>query len=62
MCWGHFLKSLHLEGLQLYEEILQHMCFPVKFVKFLRTYFYRTPPVTGSPLPVAASVFFLKSN
>ena len=32
------LKNLQPEGLQLHER-LQHMCFPVKFSKFLRTPF-----------------------
>ena len=48
----------HLQK-QSFADVLQNRCFPVKFAKFLRTYFYRTPPVTASALRVAASVFFL---
>ena len=40
LCWSLFLKSLQAEGLQIYLKSLQHMCFPVKFVKFLRTHFF----------------------
>ena len=29
---------------------------------FNKSFFYGTPPVTASALPVAASVFYLKSN
>ena len=40
LCWGLFLKNLQAEGLQLFiEKSLQHKCFPLKFVKFLRTPF-----------------------
>ena len=31
------LKKVQVEGLQLHKKRLQHMCFPVKFAKFLRT-------------------------
>ena len=27
---------------------LWHKCFPVNFAKFLRTFFYRTPPLAAS--------------
>ena len=38
-------------GFQTYNFIkkrLQHRCFPMKFAKFLRKFFYRTPPVATS--------------
>ena len=35
-------------GFQLYYKRLQHRCFSVKFAKFLRTFFYRIPPVAAS--------------
>ena len=34
--WTLF-KKVRVEGLQLHKKRLQHMCFPVKFAKFLRT-------------------------
>ena len=39
------------------------MVFSCEVYKILKnTFFYRTPPVTASAPPVAASVFFKKSN
>ena len=32
----------------LLKKRLWHKCFPVNFAKFLRTPFYRTPPVAAS--------------
>ena len=32
-----------------HKKRLQHRCFPVNIVKFLRTVFYRTPLVAASP-------------
>ena len=54
--WSLFLKKT------LLKKSLQHSCFPVKFANFLRTVFYRTPPVTASALPVAASVLKVHSK
>ena len=39
--WSLFLKNLQAEGLQLHNKRLQHRCFPMKFVKFLRTPFLK---------------------
>ena len=39
LCWSLFLKNLQAEGLQLCKKRLQHRCFPVNFVKFLKTHF-----------------------
>ena len=60
LCWSLFLKNLQAEGLQLHEKRLQLRYFPLKFAK--NTFSYRTPPVTASASPVAASVFFKQSN
>ena len=60
LCWSLFLKNLQAEGLQLHEKRLQLRYFPLKFAK--NTFSYRTPPVTASASPVAASVFFWKST
>ena len=38
LCWSLFFNKV--AGLQLYYKRLQHRCFPVKFVKFLRTPFF----------------------
>ena len=38
LCWSLFFSKV--AGLQLYYKTLQHRCFPVKFVKFLRTPFF----------------------
>ena len=40
-------RSLFLITLQL-KKRLWYRCFPVNFAKFLRTPFYRTPPVAAS--------------
>ena len=59
LCWRLILKNLQAEGLPLHKKRLYHRFFPANFAKFLRTpFFYRTPPVTASAPPVAASVFF----
>ena len=53
------LKNFQAEDLQLYfKKRFQHRCFPVKLAKFLRTLFYKTPPVSASAPQVATSVFF----
>ena len=50
----HMYQSLFLNkvaGLRsatLLKKRLRHWCFPVNFAKFLRTHFYRTPPVAAS--------------
>ena len=38
LCWSLFFNKV--AGLQLYYKILQHRCFPVKYVTFLRTPFF----------------------
>ena len=38
----------YLQACNLIKKRLQHRCFPVKFAKFLRTLFYRTPQVASS--------------
>ena len=38
---------------------LEHRCFPLKFAKFLRTPFYRAPPVAASVnTPLGLLTFF----
>ena len=41
LCWSFFL-------IKFIKKKLQHRCFPVKFVKFWRTIFKRTPLVVAS--------------
>ena len=60
LSWSLFLKNLQAESLQLDKKTPPTQVFSVKFAKFLKTPFYRTPPVAASLSPVAASVFFLK--
>ena len=44
-----FNKVAGLRPATLLKKSLWHRCFPVNFVKFLRTpFFYRTPPVAAS--------------
>ena len=44
-----FDKFADLRPATLLKERLQHRCFPVNFVKFLRApFFYRTSPVAAS--------------
>ena len=53
MCQSRFFNKA--EGLRpaiLLKKKLWHRCFPVNFVKFLRTHFYRTPPVAASVTPI----------
>ena len=66
LCWSLFLKNLQDEGLQLHKIRLQHRCLRNTGVSevceiFENFFSYRTPPVTASAPPVAASVVFLKS-
>ena len=49
-----------LRACNFIKKRLQHICFPVKFAKCLRTTFYRTPPVTASQInPFHATGLFL---
>ena len=41
----------------LFYKSLRHRCFPVNFVKFLRTIFYRTPPVAAFVQTIGSSQF-----
>ena len=43
-----FDKAAGFSAYNFIKKRLQHSCFPVKFAKFLRTCFYRTPPVAAS--------------
>ena len=36
-----------LKACNFIKKKLQHRCFPVSVAKFLRSYFYRTPPVAA---------------
>ena len=61
--WSLFLKRLQAEGLQLYFKKTLTKVFSCEVCKIIKnTFFYRTPPVTASALPLAASAFLLKSN
>ena len=58
-----FLKDLQVEGLQLYLKKVSTQVFPCEVYKIFKNIsFCRTPPAIPSAPPVAASVFFLKSN
>ena len=45
MLESFFNKVADLKTCSIIKKRLQHRCFPVKFAIFLRTAFYRTPPV-----------------
>ena len=59
---GYFARSKFSRRPATLLKKIQHKCFPMKFANFKNAFFYKTPPVTPSALPVAASVFFLKSD
>ena len=41
LCWSLFLIKLQPSGLELFlKKKLQHRCFPLNFVKFIRTPFF----------------------
>ena len=42
-----FNKAVDLRPATLLKTIIRHRYFPVNFAKFLRTLFYRTPPVAA---------------
>ena len=47
-CWRVFFKKVaHLRAATLLKKRLWYRCFPVNFMKFLKTPFYRTPPVAA---------------
>ena len=46
--WSLFLIKLQAWRPATLVKRLQHMCFSVNIAKFLRTVFYRIPPVTAS--------------
>ena len=49
LCWSLFVnKVVGLRLAALLKKRLRHSFFPLKFVIFLRTSFYRTPPVAAS--------------
>ena len=51
LCQSLFLnKGVGLRPATLLKKRLQYRCFPVKFVKFLKHFFYRTPLVAASVL------------
>ena len=59
--WSLFLKSLQGKDLQLYLKKSPTQVFSCEVGEMFKNMFFkRTPPVTASALPVAASVFFLK--
>ena len=45
-----FNKVAPLKPVTLLKKRLWHSCFPVNFATFLRTLFYRTPPLAASGL------------
>ena len=56
-----FLKNLQAEGVYLYFKKTPTQVLSCEVCKrFKKSFFYRTPPVTASAPPMAASVFFLK--
>ena len=63
LCWSLFLKSLQAVGLQLHKKKTPTEVFSCAVCEiFNNTFSYRTPPMSASAPPVAASVFFLKST
>ena len=38
LCWSHLCLSLTLKACNFIKKRLQHKCFPVNIVKFLRTF------------------------
>ena len=63
LCWSLFLKNLQAEGLQLHKSKTPTEVFFCEVCKiFKNTFSYRTPPVTASALPMAASLFSEKST
>ena len=53
MYQGHFSnKVAGLKPVTLLKKRLRHRCFPVKFAKFLRTLFRKTPPLPAPGLPL----------
>ena len=43
-----FNKAADLKAFEFFKNRLQHKCFSVNIAKFLRSYFYGTPPVAAS--------------
>ena len=37
LCWSLFLKSCRVEAWNIIKKRLQHKCFPVNILKFLKT-------------------------
>ena len=61
LCWSLFLKNLLAKGLQF--QTPAQVFFREVCKIFKNSFLYRTPPVGACSVPpVAASVFFLKSN
>ena len=60
LCWSLFLKNLQAEGLQLPKKKTPTQVFSCELCEnFKNTFSYRTPPVSASATPMAASVFIL---
>ena len=60
-CWSLILKNLKAERLQFHKKKTPTQVFSCEPCEiFKNTFSYRTPPVTASASPAAASVFFLK--
>ena len=57
--WNLFLKNLQAEGLQLHKKKTPTHVFSCEVCEIFKntSFSYRTPPVTASAPPVAASVF-----
>ena len=47
---GLFNKVAGLQGSSFIKKRIQNRCFPVNNAKFLKTLFYKTPPVATSGL------------
>ena len=61
----HFRSSrpVRLRPATLSKMRLWHRCFPVNFVKFLRTpFFNRTPPVAASDLCTTAFIHYMSGE
>ena len=57
-----FNKVAGLEAATILKKRLLHRCFPVNFVKFVRTPFYRTPPASASGKKLQPNLWFIMAK
>ena len=56
-----FNKVTGFQASNFIKKRLQHRCFPVKLVKFLRTPFFTAPPVAASEI-ISFLMYFYMTN